>query len=288
MPNCEETCEHRRACRKKNTRCCHSDADGLPMQCVGEWESAKHMPLAAYIEASSGARNKFGGGAYIDLFAGPGRARVRETGDVVNGSPLIALRHPTAPFTRVFLCEWDNDNVKALEARTAPWSDRTVVLAGDCHKSVDEIVKQLPGGLHLVLVDPYKMEQLVFETVAKLARVGKVDFLVNVPLMDLERSWHLPGDRLSRAAGGPVRGHNVENVRRNFFDVFRQSFAALGFQIDEDSPTVKSFNSKNRGLFNLMLATRHPLGRKIWKSVNRVTDTGQRVLDLTKRSEGAG
>lgn len=278
MPSCEETCAFRKSKKGKNTACCHADADGLPMQCVGEWESTKHTPLGDYIQGSSGARMKFGGGAYIDLFAGPGRARVRETGDVVPGSPLIALEHDRVPFTKAFLCEMDPQNVTALQARTAPWGDRAVVLAGDCHQSVDRIVKELPSGLHLVLIDPFKMEQLVFDTIVKLAGAGKLDFLVNVPVMDLERSWHLPGDRLSRAAGGPVHGHNVDTVRRNFFDVFRQSFAALGFQIDEDSPSVKSFNSKNRGLFNLMLATKHPLGKKIWKSVNRVTDRGQRVL----------
>lgn len=286
MASCEETCEFRKANKKRNSRCCHADADGLPMQCVGEWESAKHKPLADFIYASHKARAKWGGGAYIDLFAGPARARVRETSEVVNGSPLIALEHKDEPFSKVFMCESDDDNVRALNARTASWGDRAVVLPGDCHKSVDTVIEQLPGGLHLAFIDPYTMDGLQFETITKLARAGRIDFLINVPLMDLERAWKF-SKRLARAAGGEVPGHNVETVRRNFFDVFRQSFAALGYQIDDACPAVKSFNSKHRGLFNLMLATKHPLGAKIWKSVTRVTDDGQRLFNLETPPHGS-
>jgi hypothetical protein len=43
-------------------------------------------------------------------------------------------------------------------------------------ESVDQIIKHLPAGLHLVLIDPYKMEQLVFDTIANLAGAGLLDF----------------------------------------------------------------------------------------------------------------
>ncbi len=41
----------------------------------------------------SGMKKKFGELNYIDLFAGPGKCRIRGTREVRNGTPLIAAEH---------------------------------------------------------------------------------------------------------------------------------------------------------------------------------------------------
>ena len=68
--------------------------DGLPLACVGEWAEQKHARIRKYIDISRAVRRKFvkgkGGATYIDLFCGPGRARVRETTRIVDGSALAA------------------------------------------------------------------------------------------------------------------------------------------------------------------------------------------------------
>ena len=59
-------------------------ADGLPVLEVGPWSAEKHDYLRRYITATRAARARYlpplgrGGAAFIDLFAGPGRARIRE------------------------------------------------------------------------------------------------------------------------------------------------------------------------------------------------------------------
>lgn len=86
----------RNACRKENGNCTTLGPDGLPVQCVGSWTRDKHEYLRRYIDATANARAKYvgrGGAAFLDLFAGPGCARVRTSRLVVDGSPLIALKH---------------------------------------------------------------------------------------------------------------------------------------------------------------------------------------------------
>jgi three-Cys-motif partner protein len=122
---------------KDNNNCTNpADDDGLPVQCIGAWSRDKHHYLNLYLKASSNPRRKFlppegaGGAAFIDLFAGPGRARVATTGEIVDGSPLIALKQPV-PFSRVILCELDRENVEALEQRTARYRG-VKIIPGDC------------------------------------------------------------------------------------------------------------------------------------------------------------
>ena len=72
------------------------DEDGLPLDHVGIWTKEKHERLRKYVNISRGVRKKWvegtGGATYIDLFCGAGRAAVRETGERIDGSPLVAFR----------------------------------------------------------------------------------------------------------------------------------------------------------------------------------------------------
>ena len=54
----------------------------------------------------------------MDLFAGPSRARVSTSGELVDGSPLVALKQPV-PFTKLVLCELDGENIESLKRRVA-------------------------------------------------------------------------------------------------------------------------------------------------------------------------
>jgi len=89
--------------RQDNGNCPKPFDDGHAVQCVGEWVPNKHHYLSRYIEATWAARAKYlppkgtGGAAYIDLFAGPGCARIRDTGEIIDGSPLIVLNHEKVP-----------------------------------------------------------------------------------------------------------------------------------------------------------------------------------------------
>jgi three-Cys-motif partner protein len=91
-------------------------ADGLPVSEVGEWAQEKHALLHRYVDITKAARRKFtdvsrapnrrGGAAYIEVFSGPGRARTKETGTLIDGSPLVAFKCAVkggVPFSEIHL-----------------------------------------------------------------------------------------------------------------------------------------------------------------------------------------
>ena len=184
--------------------------DGLPVQCVGTWSSEKHDILRRYLAASGLPRRRYlppapGGAAFIDLFAGPGRARIRTTGALDDGSPLVALRQPIG-FTRLVLCEIDTESVDTLRRRVAGAQIPVSILEGDCNNHVADIAKVIPEwGLNAAFIDPYRLEGLCFATIAALAGFKRMDLLVFFPVgeikRNLERNRATYGALINRAVG---------------------------------------------------------------------------------------
>src|SRR2546422_3390578 len=69
--------------------------DGLLTNPIGPWAEDKYRYVGMYAEMfSTGMKNRWPRRIYLDLFCGPGHSRVRDTGRVVLGSPMIALSLP--------------------------------------------------------------------------------------------------------------------------------------------------------------------------------------------------
>jgi len=261
-------------------------ADGLPVLEVGPWTAEKHDYLRRYITATKAARALYlpptgpGGAAFIDIFAGPGRARVRGRDEIIDGSPLIAARHSDAPFTDILLCELDAVNAAALRQRLAG-DGRVRVFEGDCNVEIDRIVAAIPPhGLNLALIDPFGATPLRFETLAKLARFERMDLLLHFPTNDLVRNLRRHPDRISAFLGtedwrGRVAGpRDVLKLR----DVLLEQLLPFGYQKAQIryEPLLK--NSKNAPLYHLVLVAKHGLADSIWRSVIRIEGSGQKRL----------
>jgi three-Cys-motif partner protein len=186
--------------RKDNGNCENPSEDGLPAQSVGAWARKKHERIQLYIEATRAVRAKYlppngqGGAAFIDLFAGPGRARIRDQAATIPGSALIALEHGDAPFSRVLLCDLDPENVEALRARTTNEQHRVEVLEGDCNAEIDRILALVPPhGLNIALIDPFGPKPLRWSTLAKLGSVKRMDLLIHFPTGSIKRNFYHSG-----------------------------------------------------------------------------------------------
>ncbi len=283
MPRCEQSCDR----KQRNGNCPDPADDGLAVQCVGPWESDKHEPLGRYIKATRGPRKNYlppvgrGGAAYIELFAGPGRARVWSTGRVVDGSPLIALKHEDAPFTMLILCEKDPENAAALRKRTEH-DQRVVVIEGDCHERIDDIIAATPPlGLNFALIDPFSLDQLRFDTVAKLARVQRMDLLIHLPTMDIKRNFGRGAQaRLTKALGTDEwkkHASGPSGIARWAVDALRKKLTEFGYT-GKEVPSPMVTNTKNGSLYHLVFAAKHDLGDKIWKSIAKTSGSGQGSL----------
>jgi hypothetical protein len=89
-------------------------SDGLVIRDSGLWVNDKLHYLNRYLKIFSvGMKNKWSGKLYyIDLFAGPGRCRIRETRKETDGSPLVALLG--FEFAKYFFFEADSNCYEAL------------------------------------------------------------------------------------------------------------------------------------------------------------------------------
>jgi three-Cys-motif partner protein len=277
-------------CKKPNGNCTHPSDDGLPVQCVGRWAKEKHDYLNRYIDATKSARALYlrpkgrrpaGGAAYVELFAGPGMARVRDNGEIIPGSPLIALQHQEAPFTRVILCELDDENIAALHARTDTERARTKIIEGDCNAKIGEVIKHVPPyGLNLALVDPYGLRGLAFETLGQLARVRRMDIILHFPLSDMKRNLDRDEEFYDRFLGTRDWRQRVNSARDvpKLVAFLKERLVQFGYVNNEHvySPPIK--NSTNNTLYHLVFISKDKLGNKIWKSITRTTPHGQPSL----------
>jgi three-Cys-motif partner protein len=275
--------------KRQNGNCTNPGRDGHPVQCVGSWAMEKHDYLQRYIEATCAARAKFlvstagrpaGGAAYIDLFAGPGMARVRTSGEIIDGSPIVAAKHSVSPFSRLIFVDREAENANALEARLGALGRQATVICGDSNDKIAEVLDNVPPhGLNIALIDPYDLKTLSFETLRRLAAVKRMDLLIHFPTMDIKRNFATSSAYIARFLGTDKWKDAVKEARQvvNLIDILRAQLATFGYQQEK----VRSLAVKNEHgglLYHLVFATKDRLGNKIWESIARTDAKRQREL----------
>lgn len=276
--------------------------DGLPMRETGPWAADKLDYLARYINVFETAmRDKWAVRYYIDLLSGPVKNRIRKTGEVLLGSPLIALT-TQHPFSHYIFVDNSPQNTQALQARCSvfPYADRVTILPGDCNMLVDQIVDQIQSdkraSLNLAFLDPEGME-LRWTTVEKLARLPRMDLIINYPQGGLNRCMkgafeakpptgvdHFFGSLEWRKMYGEYqRGRLLGGLHFHLLNLYKRNLEKLGYQevrrdVDtDDSPLIR--NAERRApLYRLLFASKHPLGSEFWKKITRRKPSGQRRL----------
>ena len=132
---------------------------------------------------STGMKNKWRQRAYLGLYSGPGRARVK-TGEIVATTAISALQVPD-PFTKYIFVDNDPKCIEALKPRVrALDGDHDVsFVKKDVSEAVPAIVRKMPsyskdkGLLSFCFVDPFSAK-LDFNVFRVLGNRYKMDFLV--------------------------------------------------------------------------------------------------------------
>ncbi|MEW6720638.1 MAG: three-Cys-motif partner protein TcmP, partial [Thermodesulfobacteriota bacterium] len=161
------------------------EEDGLSVRCVGDWSNSKHYYVGRYISIfRSGMKNKFEELNYIDLFAGPGKCRIRGTREIRNGTPLIAAEHV---FSNYFFADM---NPRALDSlyRRFPDKGKATFYADDCNNCAADIHGKLARNSLSLLVADQTNVQLKFSTVQTVADHRKVDLIIYFPTMYFNRT----------------------------------------------------------------------------------------------------
>lgn len=258
------------------------DADGLPASEVGVWTEEKHERLRRYVDASHGARRSFKSCSYVDLFSGPGRSWVRETGVFIDGSPLVAYhsaaRHQDQ-FTEILIADARPDYVAAAQTRLQARGAKVRSFQGEAGQIVDQVVSVLdPKGLHFGFLDPYNLGSLPFSVIEKLASVKRMDLLIHVSAMDLKRDLHnyiRPGGPRDLDDFAPGWREHVDThrrqdvVRKEIFEYWRSLIKRLGASPNDCIEVVE--NSKSSDLYWLVFVARHDLAHKLWQAIANVS-----------------
>jgi three-Cys-motif partner protein len=271
-----------------------TDEDGLPLGDIGRWApEEKHARLRRYVEITSAARRKYLGGGkagatYIDLYCGPGRALVRRTGERVDGSALVACKAATekkAPFTEVHVGDTNPEYLQACITRLQRIEAPVQGYVGTALETVAKVTARLnPQGLHFAFLDPFDLKTLPFAVIERLAQLKRMDMLIHVSVMDLQRNLRSyfedpesPFDTFApgwRQAIDPVRPDAA--VRRQIREYWQGLIQGLDMQPSRGIELVTG--SKNQPLYWLVLVSRHPRAHELWE---KIRDVGpQRRLGL--------
>lgn len=253
--------------------------DGLRREIVGHWAPEKHLRLRHYIDITRAVRRKFGGNtSYIDLYSGPGRARIAKTGEIIDGSAVLAAseaaRHEK--FGTIHIGDIDAINVEASESRLVRLGMKNIHShVGSAKDTVSSIVHSLSKtGLHLAFLDPYSIHALPFEIIKILATKSRMDLIIHVSSMDLQRNVRqmMGNGRLSHFV--PGWESNIDQTQRHdlivraVFQYWLSLLRDLGFFVSHNIERVSG--SKNQTLYWLVLASRHEIADQFWGQVSNV------------------
>ncbi|MBK9777509.1 MAG: hypothetical protein IPP62_14340 [bacterium] len=151
--------------------------DGLPAPEVGQWSLEKYRLVKIYATIfARSMKHKWQHRIYIDLFAGAGRSTIRDTGVIVESSPMIALRNPD-PFRR-FIDAYHQKDPGSAPLDTFMGTDtwRTAYAAKRPAQSVDIMLTEFYAD---------RMRELHY-------RYGGVDASVAPPFLNGVHSWPTP------------------------------------------------------------------------------------------------
>lgn len=250
-------------------------ADGLVVSDSGPWATEKHRLLGDYIRATWGTRRKFKHRpAFVDVFSGPGRTLIEETGEIADGSPLVAWRAAIDtpwPFSEMYIADASPEYCQAVEARLRA---RGAPAQVRCEKAVeaakwagDSLER---SGFHIAFIDPYNLRDLPWTALEMLTWHRHIDFIVHFSQADLTRNLdryfsedHSPLDAFAPGWRDHVDRRSPVQMRGRFFEYWISLFK--GYQVADSVPLMT--NSKNAPLYRLVLLSRHPLAKRIWKSV---------------------
>jgi three-Cys-motif partner protein len=268
------------------------DSDGLPLGEVGEWALDKHERLKKYVDITSKARLKYiqgtGGATYIDLFSGPGRARIRDTSTIIDGSPLVAFQSAKVskvPFSEIHLADAEAGFSAAASNRIKRAGGRSNFYVGQAADTAREIVAKLnPYGLHFAFLDPYNLAGLSFDIIRTLASLKRIDMLLHVSIQDMQRnSGRYMSEEYSAfdafAPGWRTKvdlNQNLNAIRAAMLEHWQTLIRELGFQELRSVELVRG--SRSQRLYWLAFVSRHQIANDFWDKIRNIS--GQKELDI--------
>jgi three-Cys-motif partner protein len=266
---------------------------------VGSWAQEKYLRVWTYDQLfATGMKNSWDERVYIDLFSGSGYSRIRSTGEILIGSPLLALQIPDR-FDRYIFCDAHHEYLQVLQRRVeriAP-GVQAHYLPGDVNLIIDSVRDCIPRGsrAHRVLsfcfVDPFSVN-FRFANVRRLGEDRYVDFLILLAL-GMDANLNLPTylesehsrieefvDNSNWRAEWRVaeeRGERFIPFLARQYSRAMQALKYLPATLEQMYP-VRS-DQRNLPLYYLAFFSRNRRGYDYWREVLKYADPQMHLLD---------
>jgi three-Cys-motif partner protein len=213
---------------------------------------------------------------YLELFSGPGRCVVRNTGKEELGSPLKVIGHE---FTKFVFTEMSVPAAEALAQRLEPFENAELseIWCGDCAAAIHEI--RIPtGSLTFAFIDPTGIGHVPFSLIEALHQKTRCDLLINIQHgMGIKMNIHQytpdvnDQSALTKFLGNDswkqLPRHNAGDFFRGVLDLYKKQLDHLGFSFTGQEVLIS--NQQGTGLYLLLYASRHSLGQKFWEQARK-------------------
>ena len=273
--------------------------DGIVAQEVGEWAKDKYSVHQIFCQIfTAGMRNKWDELVYLDLFAGTGRALLRDSRSFIPTAAMnaVTLEHP---FTSYIFADIDQERLTALKNRIATSRPQLVDHCSyepvDSNNEIHRILRHVPPfspnrkGLIFCFLDPFALSQIKFATISEISRFY-ADFLILLPTSyDVNRNRMRllntsPKKSMEEALGSKEWRSDWKHAEREgihfkawFVDAFCAKMTELRY-LPRSRMTLKRFQSDGRlDLYHLGFFSRSNRGHEFWE---QATKYGTKQTDL--------
>ncbi len=253
---------------------------------VGDWTRDKLKIIELYLPGYLGATTKASERVYVDAFAGPGQNRLRESQQLTDGSPLIALKARAGnnvTFSKLFFIEKDPSLADELREHVEKMgaANRAEVLCGDVNEILPRLMKRISKrSPTLVFLDTEGIEPK-WNTVEAISQ-WQVEFLINFPLgMSINRNLESSKARDYFGTDEYAVANDQSDRERALLDLYKRRLFELGFQYTtEDDRLIRT--QGNRKLYYLILASKNVAAKNIMDWVlKQPAASGQSRFDFS-------
>ncbi len=264
-------------------------SDGLPALAVSDHVKEKEFAIERIINIfNSGMQHKWNRRCYIDLFAGPGRCVIKESGEEVDGSPILAAKS-RVQFTDCFFVDGNLECLDALRKRIRGLGlkelDRFHYYPSSADSAVAKLMADLPDSmtsLGLAFLDPWGWD-FAFETLATLTDSRRIDLVINFPTVFIKRNWRRELPQLDKFMNGSGYRESFELAMTRqdpwatptsaLLDSYKKELHGIGYKYVRDQIGVK--NSQGLPLYQLIFASKNERGSEFWDKVTDRQESGQ-------------
>ncbi|MGQ5515691.1 three-Cys-motif partner protein TcmP [Halococcus saccharolyticus] len=241
----------------------------------GPWSALKLILHAAttnmYTKVISQHMDDF---FYIDALAGSGVSVYGDQGDCFLGSPVIAAKNATEPFTKMYFIENDPDKADALRRRLDEVFENSMVdvtvpeayqvYEGDANEQLREVVNDMwdiayenpngPSFNHFTFIDNQGLDVEWDDGIEKVAPTPTGDLLINFPTSNIVRTAHHTD---SESAMNRFYGGNMWDTEEKNKQTLREKYCERLTGVEKEKKVVANVDSGGRNYeYDMIYGTR--------------------------------